>query len=160
MGAIPTSADQLSAEDRMLIKMKEVSFVSDPRPYLFLLITPLYQDGKGWAEIKEAWHIMTGTVPGGTTLSGRYIRLKANLARVKESDVELMKKCMEKTRLDIEEEKKQLDKKFWTRVGEAMVLEGAEKYEAGTLEKESKRMTQSADTADGGDAGDVGKDED
>lgn len=44
-------------------------------------------EGKSWAEIKSAWQAMTGNKVGGSTLSGRYGRIKANLVQFKEGDV-------------------------------------------------------------------------
>jgi len=44
-------------------------------------------EGKGWAEIREAWEAMTGVKMGGSTLSGRYARIKANFVTFKKEDV-------------------------------------------------------------------------
>ena len=44
-------------------------------------------EGKGWAEIREAWTAMTGEKTGGSTLSGRYGRIKANFVTFDKEDV-------------------------------------------------------------------------
>ena len=46
-------------------------------------------EGKGWAEIREAWEAMTGDKVGGSTLSGRYARIKANFVIFKKEDVSI-----------------------------------------------------------------------
>jgi hypothetical protein len=45
------------------------------------------EENKPWAEIKEAWEKMTGEKVGGSTLSGRYGRIKANFVILSEGDV-------------------------------------------------------------------------
>lgn len=70
MRPMPTSYETASPEDRMLLRMKDV-------------------EGKGWAEIREAWETMTGDKVGGSTLSGRYARIKANLIVFSKEDVRI-----------------------------------------------------------------------
>jgi hypothetical protein len=70
MRPMPTSYESASPEDRMLLRMKDV-------------------EGKGWAKIREAWEAMTGEKIGGSTLSGRYARIKANFIVFKKEDVRL-----------------------------------------------------------------------
>jgi hypothetical protein len=66
--------------------------------------------------------------------------LKASLARVKEEDIETMKEAMDEVKAEIEEEKKQLEKKLWHRVVDRMAAKGTEKYEVGTVEKQCKSL--------------------
>jgi hypothetical protein len=70
MRPMPTSLETASPEDRMILRMKD-------------------EEGKSWAEIREAWNAMTGDKVGGSTLSGRYARIKANLVVFKKDDVRL-----------------------------------------------------------------------
>ena len=70
MRPMPTSYETASPEDRMLLRMKD-------------------DEGKGWAEIREAWEAMTGDKVGGSTLSGRYARIKANFVVFKKEDVSI-----------------------------------------------------------------------
>ncbi|QDS71008.1 hypothetical protein FKW77_007863 [Venturia effusa] len=116
---IPDRYEDLAAEDKMLLKMKE--------------------EGKGGKEIAEAWQTMTGNKH--TSLGTRYVRIKAAIARVKDSDLEALERAMEKAKERIEEEKKVLEKRLWAFVAEGMETEGAEeKYDVPTLEKAWKRL--------------------
>lgn len=60
---IPHSLDEANAADVMLVKMKE--------------------KGRSWLEIEEAWENITGKAQTTKTLSGRYCRIMANLARTR-----------------------------------------------------------------------------
>lgn len=51
------------------------------------MLLRMKEDGKTWAEIREAWEEMTGDKVGGSTLSGRYTRIKANLVVFHQEDV-------------------------------------------------------------------------
>ena len=53
---IPLSFEEADEADRLLVEMKN--------------------HGATWKEIKEMWVEKTGQVPGGSTLSGRYSRIK------------------------------------------------------------------------------------
>ena len=60
---IPLSLDDASAEDLMLVKMKE--------------------EGRSWLEIEEAWKNKTGELKTGrSSLCVRYCRIKANLSSI------------------------------------------------------------------------------
>ncbi|KAK5008310.1 hypothetical protein LTR28_004156 [Elasticomyces elasticus] len=63
---IPRTIDECDEADRTLIAMKD--------------------SGKPWADIRAAWELITGEKTGASTLPNRYLRLKANLAVVKEED--------------------------------------------------------------------------
>lgn len=65
---MPTSWENASEEDRMMLRMKD-------------------DEGKGWNEIREAWNAMTGETVGKSTLSGRYGRIKANFVVFRKEDV-------------------------------------------------------------------------
>lgn len=65
---MPTSYDNASEEDKMMLRMKD-------------------DEGKGWNEIREAWNAMTGETVGKSTLSGRYGRIKANFVVFRKEDV-------------------------------------------------------------------------
>ena len=69
----------------------------------------------------------------------RYGRLKAALDHVEPADYHIMSGAVDKVKAAIEEEKKALEKKLWSRVVEQMVEDGAsKKYEVGTVEKDFK----------------------
>lgn len=64
---IPTSWEEASPEDQMLITMKEA--------------------GEGWLSIRTAWEHMTGTETGSSTLPIRYSRIIAHRTHLAEGDV-------------------------------------------------------------------------
>jgi hypothetical protein len=66
--SIPTSYEAASAEDKMLLHMKDV-------------------EKRSWSKIKEAWEAATGTKVAVGTLSVRYLRIKANFTVFREEDV-------------------------------------------------------------------------
>lgn len=47
---------------------------------------------KSWSEIKTSWEAMTGTKVGNSTLSTRYLRIKAKLAGFRPEDVSFSEK--------------------------------------------------------------------
>jgi hypothetical protein len=67
MPPMPNSFETASMEDKMMLTMKD--------------------EGKSWGEIREAWQAMTGETVGGSTLAGRYQRIKANFVSVSAEDV-------------------------------------------------------------------------
>lgn len=69
--AMPTSYENASPEDRMLLRMKD-------------------EENKSWGEIRQAWEEMTGEKVGGSTLCGRYGRIKANFVVFTPEDVRLI----------------------------------------------------------------------
>jgi hypothetical protein len=100
-------------------------------------------------EIQEAWLTMTGAKH--TSLSTRYNRIKAALARVKDEDLDALKEAMAEATERIEEDKKRIEeekkaelqaaeKKRYVIVAEIMESKGADKYDAATLEKAWKRV--------------------
>ncbi|KAE9988770.1 hypothetical protein EG328_007374 [Venturia inaequalis] len=115
---IPDRLEDLSPEDRMLMHMKA--------------------DGKTMKEIGEAWFVMTGAKH--TSLSTRYNRIKAAIARVKDEDLQALREGMGEADIRIEEEKKQAEKKRYAIVAEVMEAKGTEKYDTATLEKAWKRL--------------------
>ena len=134
---IPTSEEELTDADRVLIKMKEVRNTSMKS---LRNTTDHSQEGKSSAEIDAQWEMMTFIKPAPRSLITRYHRLKASLARVKDDDIETLKQSVEKAKNEIEEEKRALDKKLWAKVVAAMEEAGTEKYGTGTVEKEWKKI--------------------
>ena len=51
------------------------------------MLLRMKDEGKPWAEIREAWENLTGEKVGGSTLSGRYARIKANFVVFSKNDV-------------------------------------------------------------------------
>ncbi|KAL2014466.1 hypothetical protein VTN00DRAFT_1991 [Thermoascus crustaceus] len=125
MTPIPTSYENMSPEDKMMLHMKDV-------------------EGKSWAEIKSAWEAMTGNKVGGSTLSGRYGRIKANLVQFKEGD-----------EANMLEAKKEIEEKFesekWHKIAEAVEAKSGNKYPPAAVQKKlkelSKRMPGTGNTA-------------
>jgi len=68
LGPIPTTLDEASDEDKMIIRMKEV-------------------ESKPWAYIRKALEDITGGKIGASTLQIRYTRMKANFVVFDEVDV-------------------------------------------------------------------------
>ena len=87
------------------------------------------------------WEEKTGIKTSDSTCRKRYAKLKANLARVEDSDLDTMKTCITQVNTDIEEQKKALDRKRWIQVSAAMEAAGTKKYEAGTIEKAYKTIS-------------------
>ena len=65
---LPTSYENASPEDKMLLRMKD-------------------EENKSWADIRKAWEDLTGDKVGNSTLSGRYARIKANFVTFHDEDV-------------------------------------------------------------------------
>jgi hypothetical protein len=86
------------------------------------------------------WEEKIGVKTSDSTCRKRYGKLKANLARVEDADLDTMKTCVAQVDTDIEEQKKALDRKRWNQVSAAMKAAGTKKYEAGTIEKAYKNM--------------------
>lgn len=68
LGPIPTSYEDASEEDRLIIKMRE-------------------KDGQGWLDIRKVIEENTGVNFGGSSLSNRYGRMKANFTVFEKEDV-------------------------------------------------------------------------
>ena len=70
-GPIPTSLTEASAEDKMIIQLKET-------------------EGKTWAEIRKALEDFTGMPIGSSPPHVRYARMKANFAVFGVEDVSIL----------------------------------------------------------------------
>lgn len=68
LGPIPATYEEASAEDKLIIRLKEV-------------------EGKAWSEIKKVLEEVTGATLGGSTLQVRYTRMKANFVVFETDDV-------------------------------------------------------------------------
>lgn len=68
LGPIPTSYDEASEEYKLIIKMRE-------------------KDGQGWSDIRKVIEEITGVKFGGSSLSSRYGRMKANFTVFEKEDV-------------------------------------------------------------------------
>lgn len=65
---------------------------------------------------------------------------------MKDEDVEALRGAMSRVNDKIDEEKKQAEKNRWKFVAEDMEGNGADKYDAATLEKTWKRLQQAGAT--------------
>ncbi|KAN0077804.1 hypothetical protein V8E54_006108 [Elaphomyces granulatus] len=121
---IPTSYETASMEDRMLLHMKEVEM-------------------KSWSEIRTQWEAMTGTKVGNSTLSTRYIRIKAKLAGFKPEDGEKLIQAKKKV-----EEKFEATK--WNQIAATLEAMGGSKYPVAMLRKQYKELCGSKKLVAGG----------
>ena len=72
---LPSSMEQASDADKMLLHMKDV-------------------ENKPWAEIRKMWTVMTSQETAPSTLPNRYNRLKANLMVLKDGDVSALRRFL------------------------------------------------------------------
>ncbi|KAI9826010.1 MAG: hypothetical protein M1819_007465 [Sarea resinae] len=115
---IPTSIEEASPEDLMVIDMKG--------------------EGKTWAEIGQKWAEKTGEKAGASTLSNRYGRLMAGLHKVKPEDRIILKRIKKQVEAKLEGQK-------WACIAAEMVKDGAGSYSAKVLEKTWKDSVKSGD---------------
>ncbi|PGH00125.1 hypothetical protein AJ79_08308 [Helicocarpus griseus UAMH5409] len=113
---IPTSYENAGPEDRMLLRMKD-------------------DENKPWTEIRQAWEEITGEKIGGSTLSGRYARIKANFVVFKEDDEQRLLRFKKEIEEGFENEK-------WRRVAEAIEGDGGGKYPPAALLKKFKELSK------------------
>ncbi|PGH14775.1 hypothetical protein AJ80_05819 [Polytolypa hystricis UAMH7299] len=113
---MPTSYENASPEDKMLLHMKD-------------------NENKPWAEIRQAWESMTGEKVGGSTLSGRYARIKANFVTFATEDETILLKVKKEIEDKFENEK-------WHRVAEAIETAGGNKYPPAAVQKKFKEMSK------------------
>ncbi|KAI5294144.1 hypothetical protein KEM52_004616 [Ascosphaera acerosa] len=112
---IPTCIEEASAEDLMLVRMKE--------------------EGRPIAEIRQAWEQMTGAKPGGSTLQVRYMRLKANLTVWAEEDIKRLLDAAKVVEAEWEKEK-------WARMAKALVEAGGATHDAAAVQKKYKELVK------------------
>ncbi|DAA75565.1 TPA_exp: Uncharacterized protein A8136_1639 [Trichophyton benhamiae CBS 112371] len=123
--ALPSNFDEASEEDKMLLRMKD-------------------EENKPWSEIKTAWEKATGETVGGSTLSNRYQRIKANFTVFSPED-----------EAKLIQYKKDIEDKFenekWCRIADAMEAAGGKRYPAAALQKKFKDLGRkmAAKEADG-----------
>ncbi|KAF3482692.1 uncharacterized protein GIQ15_02016 [Arthroderma uncinatum] len=129
---LPNSLEEASEEDKMLLRMKD-------------------EENKPWGEIKAAWEAATGEPIGGSTLSGRYQRIKANFTVFTNDDAT----ALVQFKKDIEEK---FETEKWMRIADAIENSGGKRYPAAALMKKFKEMGKK--TADTNGTNDEVKDED
>ncbi|KAL1955244.1 hypothetical protein VTO42DRAFT_8903 [Malbranchea cinnamomea] len=113
---LPTSYETASEEDKMLLRMKD-------------------EEGRSWAEIRQAWGKLTGDKVGNSTLSGRYARIKANFVVISDDDETRLVKFLKEIEEKFEREK-------WHRVAEAIEHDGGNKYPPTALQKKFKELSK------------------
>ncbi|KAI5307262.1 hypothetical protein KEM56_001556 [Ascosphaera pollenicola] len=95
---------------------------------------------KSWAKIQKRWEEMTGERALITSIRARYHKVKHNLAEWSEEDIRLIfREPSRLIRLEAEIEE-QLRAEKWTRLAEAMVKEGSQKYSVPVLQKKLKEL--------------------
>ncbi|KAK2798934.1 hypothetical protein FQN50_008665 [Emmonsiellopsis sp. PD_5] len=113
---MPTSYENASPEDRMLLRMKD-------------------EEGKPWGEIRAAWEEMTGEKVGGSTLSGRYARIKANFVVFNPDDEARLVQFKKEIESKFENEK-------WQQVAKAIEDAGGNKYPPAAVQKKFKELNK------------------
>ncbi|EFQ99508.1 hypothetical protein MGYG_02522 [Nannizzia gypsea CBS 118893] len=111
---LPNSFEEASEEDRMLLRMKD-------------------EENKPWGEIKAAWEKATGESVGGSTLSNRYQRIKANFTVFSPEDEAKLLQCKK----DIEEK---FENEKWCRIADAMEAASGKRHPAAALQKKVKDL--------------------
>ncbi|EEQ31275.1 conserved hypothetical protein [Microsporum canis CBS 113480] len=106
--ALPGSLEEASEEDKMMLRMRD-------------------EENKPWSEIRAAWEEITGEAVGGSTLSNRYQRIKANFTEAKLLQV----------KMEIEEK---FESEKWCRIADAMESAGGKRYPAAALQKKFKEL--------------------
>ncbi|KAL1851577.1 hypothetical protein Plec18170_006396 [Paecilomyces lecythidis] len=116
MRPIPASFEEAGPEDRLIIQMRD-------------------NEGKSWAEIRETWTAMTGIQVGGSTLSNRYIRLKANfVAWTAEEEASLLE-----AKKEVEEK---IEQEKWHRIADAIEIKSGSKFPAAAVQKKFKELSK------------------
>jgi hypothetical protein len=88
----------------------------------------LVQKGEPYSKINVEWERITGKKPGKSTLSGRYPRLKANLATVAPEHVAQLLALEVEVTHQIEAEYKDVLAKKWARISKRMEETGIQSY--------------------------------
>ncbi|KAI1936915.1 hypothetical protein LOZ66_004424 [Ophidiomyces ophidiicola] len=120
---IPTSLDAASMEDKMLLRLRD-------------------EQSKPWTEIAHAWNELTGEETKGTTLSTRYMRIKASLAVLSKDHEALMLKFKREAEEKFEAEK-------WHRIADSMEQASGEKFPPLTLQKKFREMEKKSNVNNG-----------
>ena len=130
---ISTSKDTLSDVDKMILRMRD-------------------DEHKSWTEINEAWQKATGKVPGKSTLTVRYGRIKANITQMPQEDVSAQHAVPKNHLLIFSQEerlikfKKDAEAKFevekWAQIATMIEGDGGAKYSTAALQKKVKDLVK------------------
>ncbi|ODM14569.1 hypothetical protein SI65_10055 [Aspergillus cristatus] len=115
LGPIPTSYEEASDEDKLLIRMKEV-------------------DNKPWAEIKKALEEITGTELGAG-LHVRYSRMKANFVVFEKGDEQVLMQSKKEIEDKFEVEK-------WQKIADSIETKTGNKYPSSAVQKMYKELNR------------------
>ncbi|OAX77441.1 hypothetical protein ACJ72_08260 [Emergomyces africanus] len=113
---MPTSYENATPEDKMLLRMKD-------------------DENKSWAEIRQAWEEMTGEKVGGSTLCGRYGRMKANFVVFTPEDEARLLRFKKEIEDKFENEK-------WHSVSKAIGSAGGNTYPPAAVQKRFKELNR------------------
>ncbi|ODM14571.1 hypothetical protein SI65_10057 [Aspergillus cristatus] len=116
LGPIPTSYDEASEEDKLIIKMRE-------------------KDGQGWSDIRKVIEEITGVKFGGSSLSNRYGRMKANFTVFEKEDADYLLQAKKDIEGKMEHEK-------WQRIADAIEAKSGNKYPTPAVQKKFKELTK------------------
>ncbi|KAM5447245.1 hypothetical protein MaudCBS49596_006007 [Microsporum audouinii] len=112
--ALPGSLEEASEEDKMMLRMRD-------------------EENKPWSEIRAAWEEITGEAVGGSTLSNRYQRIKANFTVFSTQDEAKLLQL----KMEVEEK---FESEKWCRIADAMESAGGKRYPAAALQKKFKEL--------------------
>ena len=91
-----------------------------------------------WPKIREWYAQETGTTPGKSSLSVRYMRIKATLNTFSEEDSKLLMEAKVEIEAEFEKEK-------WRKIANRMEEKGAsEKHQVHALQKQFKKLSEQA----------------
>nr|XP_043139616.1 uncharacterized protein ACHE_60980S [Aspergillus chevalieri]BCR91094.1 hypothetical protein ACHE_60980S [Aspergillus chevalieri] len=116
LGPIPTSYDEASEEDKLIIKMRE-------------------KDGQGWSDIRKVIEEITGVKFGGSSLPSRYGRMKANFTVFEKEDADYLLQAKKGIEEKMEHEK-------WQRIADAIEAKSGNKYPTSAVQKKFKELTK------------------
>ncbi|KAG8526534.1 uncharacterized protein KY384_008734 [Bacidia gigantensis] len=142
--AIPTSWDNATQADRLLVEMKE--------------------KGEKWEKIREMWKTETGEDSGNSTLPNRYNRIKCNMMRLKpghdktllrterniaddhQKRQEQLFRDFERQKVEfeanLEKQKRELEASKWSTIAETIRKETGERYMEPFLMKQWKLLSK------------------
>ncbi|ODM14572.1 hypothetical protein SI65_10058 [Aspergillus cristatus] len=116
LGPIPTTLNEASAEDKMIIRLKEV-------------------EGKTWAEIRKIMEDITGAKLGGSTVQVRYTRMKANFVVFDKEDEDRLLQSKKEIEERFESEK-------WQKIANSIEVKGGNKYPSAAIQKKFKELSK------------------
>lgn len=136
-GPIPASLVEASAEDKMIVQLKET-------------------EGKTWAEIRKALEDFTGLMIGSSTPHVRYARMKANFVVFGVEDVGILHSpddgrfWLTLTGTRLLQKKKEIEERFeiekWQKIADGIEEMGGGKYPSAAVQKKYKELAKNGNS--------------